>query len=480
MRRVVLFCLLFVFIINISVLQAGTLKILATGDMHGWIEPRNVDGKILGGAAEMLACWKRDEGYSPEKFLVISCGDIATGPAISTAYKGEPAVVVMNKMGYDVSALGNHEFDFGGIEGIVKLQSWSKFPIIAANIVKDGISSIDVIPPVMMYEEQGMKVGIIGLTLQNLSSVTQSKSISGKPYAEYVRKYTAELREKGAKTIIVVAHVPQVELCALAKDVDDLDIPLMLGGHTHEITQQKIGQTWVVSCGQWWECYGRIDIEVDEQTGRSAVSSAKQVWLLQDKDKAISDPELKAEIGIWHEKVLKEHGESLGFTSTGLNRQWAICNLVTDSWLAEYQADLAISNLGGFRQDLQPGEIRRMDLIGVMPFDNSLLRIKLTGDQLKSYVSTMKKEILVFGGIRRKGDELSFIKEDKPFEPDTAYSLLINSYLYGMSPELKAADPEPEKVSDDWRKPVIEWLKKKQSNPDKPLEGMIDSKARIE
>ncbi|OGV37454.1 MAG: hypothetical protein A2X48_18930 [Lentisphaerae bacterium GWF2_49_21] len=468
------------FFLCVGNLFAQQLKIIVTGDMHGWIEPRAVEGKLFGGAAEMLAYWKAVEGYSPEKFLVIGCGDLATGPAISTVYKGEPAIAVMNLMGYDVSALGNHEFDFGGSEGLKKMQQWAKFPIMAANVANADGTPVDFIPPAMMYEEQGVKVGIIGLTLQNLASITSSNNISGRPYAEYVREFTAALREKGAKVIIVASHVPQAELCILAKEVADLNIPLMLGGHTHEISQQKIGNTWVMSCGQWWECYGRIDLNFDPETGRSTVQLAKQVWLLQDRKDAQSDPNVKADIGKWHEKVTKEHGESLGFTSSGLRRQWAICNLVTDSWLSRYPADLAISNLGGFRQDLQPGEIRKLDFIGVMPFDNTLLRMKISGEQLKNYILTMKKEVLVFGGAKRKGDGMTILKTDKAIDPASGYSLLINSYLYGLSAELKTADPRPETVSEDWRDPVMEWLRKNPSSAEKPLEGAIDPSARVE
>ncbi|HCE43091.1 MAG TPA: hypothetical protein DET40_06060 [Lentisphaeria bacterium] len=475
-----LLLILFSFILSFGILHAQPLKIIVTGDMHGWLEPRTAEGKMLGGAAEMLAHWKAAEGYSPEKFLVISCGDIATGPAISTAYKGEPAVAVMNMMGYDVSAVGNHEFDFGGVGSLKKIQGWAKFPFVAANLVFDDGSPVDNIPATMMYEEQGIKVGVIGLTLQNLASMIQANNMSGRPYAEYVRKNAAELRAKGAKTIIVVSHVPQAELCALAKEVADLNIPLMLGGHTHEVTQQKIGDTWVVSCGKWWECYGRIDLDVDPEGGRASVVESKQVWLLQKIDKVMSDLEVKAEIDKWREKVIKEYGERLGFTVTGLSRRWAICNLATDSWLSEYHADLAICNLGAFRQDLTPGEVKLSDLIVVMPFDNSLIRMRISGGQLKNYVDTMKREILVFGGAKRKGEELTIISSGKTVEPSSQYVLLINSYLYGISPELKLADPKPETVSGDWRAPVIGWLRKNPTCVDGPIESIISIFGRSE
>src|SRR5512133_1006296 len=101
---------------------AMPVRVLTTGDTHGWILAQPSEDRVLGGTAEMLSYWRKYERYVPSKFLVISAGDNATGPAITTAFRGDPAIDVMNLMGYDVSAVGNHEFDFM----VDKLIDWTK------------------------------------------------------------------------------------------------------------------------------------------------------------------------------------------------------------------------------------------------------------------------------------------------------------------------------------------------------------------
>lgn len=453
------------------------VQILATGDMHGWIESQKVGTQTQGGAAEMLAYWKLVEGYAPEKFLVVSCGDVATGPAISTVYKGEPVIRVMNLMGYDVSALGNHEFDFG-IDGLKNLAGWAKFPFLAGNLYNPDGTPADTVARTMLYEEQGVKVGVIGLVVRDVAAIANTNGMKTKPYAESVRVLTPELRKQGAQVIIVVAHAPMAELTALADEVADLHIPLMLGGHSHEFGQMQVGNTWIVSNGEWWKGYSRINLDVDTATGDSVVTNANQVWLQQKLIPAV-DPAVQAEVARWQEKVTKDFGAPIAYSAVGLKRPWGVGNFVMDCWLAEYPADIAISNQGGFRQDLPPGDLRKSDLIGIMPFTNSIVKITLTGAQLASYPPTTG-ETLNYGGIKRKGKQMVWLKTGQPLEDAKSYTVLINDYLYNKSPHLTAADPTPEKVDADWRNPVLQWLAKHPSGKDAPLEKLVDTAARAE
>jgi 2',3'-cyclic-nucleotide 2'-phosphodiesterase (5'-nucleotidase family) len=95
--------------------QPKRLTILYTNDEHGWLAAqKNLDGSSVGGAAEMLGRWREQEGYTPDgPFLVLSGGDMWTGPAISSWFNGDSAAEVMDLMGYQAAAAGNHEFDFG-------------------------------------------------------------------------------------------------------------------------------------------------------------------------------------------------------------------------------------------------------------------------------------------------------------------------------------------------------------------------------
>ncbi len=176
---------------------AQPVHLLVTGDMHGWLQGQMVDGQVLGGAAEMLGYWQQVEHYQPHSdFLVLSCGDNVTGPALATIFKGDPVIEVMNRMGYNVSVLGNHEFDYG-IGQICTWEKAAKFPFIAANVVKADGTPSEMAQPYVIRPEDGVKVGIIGLiTTISPKSPTPAASLPY-PYEEALRKYVPEMRTRG-------------------------------------------------------------------------------------------------------------------------------------------------------------------------------------------------------------------------------------------------------------------------------------------
>lgn len=296
---------------------AQPINILATGDMHGWINAQDAGRDKLGGAAEMLAYWKSVEGYKPDKFLVLSCGDNETGPAVSTVFKGEPVIEVMNKMGYDASVLGNHEFDCG-VDEILKWERTAKFPFLAANLVENNGNPIQFAYPYTIINQGGVKVGIIGLTVNDLFTETNNaKGLNLLDDAAVLRKIVPEVRNKGAQSIIILTHETQDNNIQLAKAVADLQIPLILGGHSHEFAQRQVDNTWVVNNGQWWDSYTRINLDYNTKTNKTVVLSSKQVWLEQQNPK--TDPAVAAVVKKWDDRMNKEYGVTVAYTQTGLN-----------------------------------------------------------------------------------------------------------------------------------------------------------------
>jgi 2',3'-cyclic-nucleotide 2'-phosphodiesterase (5'-nucleotidase family) len=454
--------------------RAIPINVLATGDMHGWLEPQTADGQMLGGAAELLAYWKRAEGYMPKRFLLLSCGDTATGPVLATALQNDPVIAVMNLMGYDACALGNHEFDCGAA-AIERWRKDAKFPFLSANLANADGTPAD-LPPYIINDEQGVKVGIIGLTTTELAAIANTGGLTATPYAASLRKWVPEMREKGAQTVIVAAHVPQAELIALAREVADLKIPLMLGGHSHELGQRKVGDTWVINTGEWWKSYSRINLDYNPQTGNTVVLAANQVWLQQSK--APADRAVKAEIERWKAMLDKDYSTVIGYTAAGLKRPHAVYNFITDCWLAgDPEADVALSNDGGFRQDIAPGPITKSTIVGVMPFSNALVRVKLTGAQLLAYLPR-GGGFIGMAGLQYKGGQY-LLKSGKPLDPAATYRVLMNDYMYNSNNALKAADPTPVFTSPDWRHPVYDWLIAHPTDKDKPLDGLVDAKPRV-
>ena len=111
--------------------EAIALTVLYTNDEHGWMAPTERSG----GAAGMLQRWRDDEGFTEDgPFLIVSGGDLWTGPALGTWFDGESMVDVMNTMGYHAATLGNHEFDFGR-EGLRLRADQAEFAFLGANVI---------------------------------------------------------------------------------------------------------------------------------------------------------------------------------------------------------------------------------------------------------------------------------------------------------------------------------------------------------
>jgi len=468
-----------VFFIAFSLALAGWAKpvrMLVTGDMHGWLEAQRVGDQQLGGAAEMLSYWRRVEHFTPERFFLLSAGDTSTGPALDTVFRNEPVIETMNLMNYDACVLGNHEFDFG----LDALKQWRKeahFPFLAANLFAPDGKPSDV-PPFYLKEKSGVKVAVIGLTVENLAAIANTHGFTAHAYAETLRQWVPRVKAQGAQVVIVLAHVPLADLIVLAKSVADLHIPLMLGGHSHELGELKVGDTWIVNSGEWWRAYSRIDLDYDPPSGKTVVLAARQVWLQQRAPMA--DAVVKKEIADWNGRLQSEFALPIGYTATGLTRPSGVYNFITDCWFtADPHADLVLSNNNGFRQDIPAGTITKATIHGVMPFENGLLRVKLTGEQLLAYLP-QNGDFIGMSGLRRKAGQYVLLKTGQPLIPTAHYAVLMNSYMYAMSPLLTAADPTPTQVFGDWRQPVLAWLAEYQTSRKVPLEIFADQKARVE
>ena len=270
-------------------LWAVPIRIITTADMHGYLLPRRQDGYTVGGAAEMLAYWKKYEGYRPDRFLTISCGDIwDNGPLLSPLLKGEPTIDAMNLMGYDACAVGNHE------TGAINPQTWrqlAKFPFISANLLKDG-KPWENVQPYVILEQNGIKIGIIGLTVADKLDV----------YLDALRKYVPEVRAKGAQVLIIAAHVPEEDLLKLITEMKDPNLPLWLAGHYHELGAKEWEYgAWVVSSGDWFGSYSRVDLDYNPKTGRCRVAGARQVNITSTEP--LADKVLAERLKMWEKQL---------------------------------------------------------------------------------------------------------------------------------------------------------------------------------
>jgi 5'-nucleotidase / UDP-sugar diphosphatase len=456
--------------------QAETFTILYTNDEHGWIAP---DDENAGGAAAMMQHWRDEEGYTEDgSFLLLSGGDTWTGPALSTWFDGEPTIEVLNAMHYDAAAIGNHEFDFGP-EGLRERTAQAEFPFLAANLLdaETGERS-DLALPYVIQEVGDVQVGIIGLASIRTPKTTMPTHVEGltfAPYAETLETIVPEAKDEGADVLVVISHMCSREMESLAQTAADLGIVMIGGGHCHErVNHIADSGVLLIESGAYMQAYTRVDLTVDARTGEVIESTAQ----IKDNLTGPHDEAVAAIVDSWQAQLDDALDQVIGYTENGIRqRSPDMFNLVTDAWLAAYPADIAMSNSGGFRQDIPAGDITLAEIVGVLPFDNVLIDCELTGQQVIDSYQHSNRNVALGGMRARTGYELL---DGTPLDPEATYQVLVNDFMYagGSGFRFQEYDPDAYHTGIDWRQPVMDWIADLNTSPDDPLENYLDSEWR--
>ncbi len=240
MRRICLSIFVCVFTV-VAVAQKKQLVILHTNDTHSCIMPLNPNlaDKALAGRGGFLRRMAliEDERAKTPGLLLIDSGDFSQGSPYYNFYKGEVEVELMNRMGYDVATIGNHEFDFG-LENMARIFRMAKFPIVCANYDFTGTSVEGLVKPYTIIKRNGLKIGLFGLSPQPKGLVDTTKFVGVKYLdpVETAERMAALLKtKKKCDVVICVSHLgwENEELTDQMLVPATRDIDIVLGGHSH-------------------------------------------------------------------------------------------------------------------------------------------------------------------------------------------------------------------------------------------------------
>lgn len=445
------------------------LTILYTNDEHGWIEA----SASADGAAKMMGVWSDVDGYlrDDDTYLILSGGDNWTGPAISTWFQGESTLEVMNAMGYDAAAVGNHEFDFD-VSGLQNRINQANFPYLSANTrLKDSGEIPAFLLPYVILEIEDLKVGIIGLTTTTASYSTFPAYVEDFdfiPYADALQDYVPAMWAEGADLILCIAHICYNEMLALAPTAEDLGVSMVGGGHCNQLVEEVYNESVALVQGGWqFAHYGKVQISYSYES--SSITSLKVITVANAG--GIEDPEIASIVSAWQQATELELGELIGFAEDEIPRYSAqMHNLVTDSWLAAFpQAAIAVTNAGGIRQPIAMGDITKGDIVGVLPFDNNIIELKLTGSEVIDCIGTN----LILAGMTTVDGYRHM--DGTPLEMDSVYSVLTTDYLYIQDgTNFHLYDDNPYLTGLNYHQPTVDYIKSLNTSASNPLNGYLD------
>lgn len=408
------------------------VHIVAVNDMHATIDV----------FPQFAALVDSLRGIDPS-LLVLSAGDNRTGNPLNDRYviPAYPMVALMNQVGFNASALGNHEFDVHSLARLIQL---SNFRYLCANIFAADSTGIRTLP-YQTFDVGGVRVGIIGAIQLGESGLPSThpdnlKGVRFSPPMETIGQYEWISRE--CDVTVLLSHLGYETDVEVAKAYPWLD--LIVGGHTH--TQLKGNEKPNgVLITQNKNKFGRVTyITLTVDSGQVIDKKAEYIdvkkfprrnGLVASMVKHFSDtPRLQQVVG--HAAAPFEVREELG------------C-MMCDAFIEAFVADIGVENPGGVRIDTHPeGDITLLDVLQIDPFDNNAVVLELTGEELLRMMLTYSNSQVVrfpyVGGmqcqLKTEKDNPAKIKSvkfltlnGKKFDMKRKYRVVTNNYVLATS-----------------------------------------------
>jgi 2',3'-cyclic-nucleotide 2'-phosphodiesterase (5'-nucleotidase family) len=364
--------------------QAGqvALQIFYVNDFHGFTEPYQAGANEppLGGIAYLAGAV--DRARQNQASLLLAAGDMIQGNAWANLFRGKSSLDVMNAMKFDAMVVGNHEFDFGP-KVLRERVAQARFPLLGANV--KGVPGLK---PYVIKNLQGVKIAIIGVVTPDTPFTTHPRNVAGLTFStpeSAVKKYLKELKGR-ADIIVVLSHCGFQADKDLAAKVPGIDV--IVGGHSHTkmLQPEVVGQTIIVQAWEHAKALGILNLKVENgkvvgfdgtlQEISPATGPANcQVQEIVSRYGGQAGPLLHRAIG---ETQVDLDGQHVRERETNLG------DFVADVMREAAGAEVALINGGTIRTGIARGKIEVKDIYAVLPFDNYLVAIRLTGAQLKA------------------------------------------------------------------------------------------------
>lgn len=426
-------------------LLAKTTVVYHTSDTHGFFFPKNGQG----GFAALASVLKK----GPQPYLLVDSGDFSNGTVETRNSKGIKAVEIMNKMGYDATTLGNHEFDFK-YTGFPAIAAALKFPMLAANFFEENSQNYPPhISPYLITTKNGVKFAIIGLGNRVPTNPAKGYTFS-KPLVALGNALEQVEKENPQVVIVLVhdsiqddKHGTQAYVEEIAKEFGGR-VHIVFGGHAHKIVQNHFNNgVLFVESGCYVQNVSKVTVTTDDKTGKFVSAKSEIIPLViaqTGEDKEIKKYlETLREPGV--DEVLGETTEVLAKHPADDRMDSALNDWIADLIQAYSGAPIAIHNNGGTRVDLPKGTVTKRDLIDVHPFDNTITQVKVSGRFLKRFIKTgfAPRSLFSYAGLQitykvnKKGKihKIKILYNGKRLKNNTMYTIATNAYIAGGGSE---------------------------------------------
>lgn len=417
---------------------AGQVTVLGINDMHASID----------NMPKLATLVKQERARDPQA-LLFSAGDNRTGNPFNDMYPKPswPMVALMNRIGFNLSTLGNHSFD-AGMDAMRDLIMGAEFRVVCANVSAADKDRI-LLQPYRIFERNGVKVGVLGLLQLGPNGIPDILPEQGEgftfrdPFA--VAQEYKWLRDQ-CDVLIFLTHLGFEDDVELARQCPWVDA--IIGGHTHTKVDgaHMVGNVMVTQAG--CRCGYLTRLVFDVQEGRVAAKEAK---LLPVADCA-ADPEAQEMVDQFKDDPYLQ--EQIAVNAADITEREGVGCLFADAQREKAGCDIAVANFGSIRVDTLPaGPLRMSDVFRIDPFGNDMVLFRLTGEELADLLTNIS--LIDHHGMpsvsgmgytakldrNNKATLVEMHHEDgSPIDPAKTYTVVTSSFV-ASSTQFKHADP---------------------------------------
>ena len=456
MRKNVLTMLTLLMSCQLMYAQQKSIVILYENDAHCGID----------GYTKMAGLRDAIEAVDTAYVGIVCCGDFLQGNTTGAISKGQYIADIMKLMDYHALTLGNHEFDYG-VPRLKDLLGQIGAPVVCANFYEAG-ELMPIYAPYVIHQYGDKKVAYVGactpetMILEGYSFYDTNGILEYdlKPdnFYQLIQQAVDAARNEGADYVVLLSHVgetPQSMGFSSHRLVNKTrGIDVVLDGHSHEIfegvqVKNLDGKEIIVTqTGTQFANVGKLVITTD---GRFITQ------LVKSKDNSFENENISATTNAIREKVKAVTSEVVAHSDYTLvvsdeNDQWIVRaeetnagDLVADAYRYAMKADIGFENGGGIRNDINAGDITYGDVIGMLPYDNTLRRISVRAEQLQQMLTRCTSLVPVLDGnfpqvaglrftIHSRShtvSDIEILQEDGSYAPidmQRTYSVALTNY----------------------------------------------------
>ena len=384
-----------------------------------------------------------DQEKKETNVLLVCAGDIFSGNPVVDNYnpKGYPMIDLMNKVGFDISEIGNHEFDYG--ETILKdrfLQS--QFSWICANVAMNNTG----IPQPKAYQtitKDNIKITFLGLVETNgkEGAVIPSthpwrvKDLTFQKYTDVIGNYAQVKQTENADLYIALTHLGLNTDKSIANNYPYFD--MIIGGHSHSKAITSVNNIPIFQAGSKLNYLGKINLTLKDKKIES---------LTYDLIDLNSYPNYDAAIKNMADNYNQEANldEVIGYSSAYHDHS-QVGYFYTDILKKEMNADITFQNTGGIRNSLDEGDITKREIFEIDPFNNGAVTYTMTVSEIKNFLKGSKIAVYYAGVKIEEVNNEVVIKNlnDEIINDNTTLTVGLNDYIPAVYDTYFTKNPMP-------------------------------------